>query len=33
MFVVGSVYFYSCNFNDVWEVIKLDRENYFFVDV
>ena len=33
MFAAGSVYPYSCNPNDVWEATKLDRENYFFVDV
>lgn len=33
MFAAGSVYPYSCNPNDVWEATRLDRENYFFVDV
>ena len=33
MFAAGSVYPYSCNPNDVWEATKVDRENYFFVDV
>ncbi|NMS90644.1 6-phospho-beta-glucosidase [Clostridioides difficile] len=33
MFAAGSVYPYSCNPNDVWEATKLDRENYFFIDV
>ena len=33
MFAAGSVYPYSCNPNDVWKATKLDRENYFFIDV
>ncbi|MGG7177368.1 6-phospho-beta-glucosidase [Clostridium paraputrificum] len=33
MFAAGSVYPYSCNPDDVWEATKVDRENYFFVDV
>ncbi|RKJ46255.1 6-phospho-beta-glucosidase [bacterium 1XD8-76] len=33
MLAAGSVYPYSCNPADVWESIKKDRENYFFIDV
>lgn len=33
MFAAGSVYPYSCRPEDVWEALKKDRENYFFVDV
>lgn len=33
MFAAGSVYPYSSNPEDVWEATKMDRENYFFVDV
>ena len=33
MLAVGSVYPYSCNPDDVWESMKKDRENYFFIDV
>ncbi|CAM4085587.1 6-phospho-beta-glucosidase [Lederbergia lenta] len=33
MFAAGSVYPYSSNPSDVWEATKMDRENYFFVDV
>lgn len=33
MFAAGSAYPYSCNPVDVWEALKVDRENYFFIDV
>ncbi|MDO4942544.1 MAG: 6-phospho-beta-glucosidase [Lachnospiraceae bacterium] len=33
MLAAGSVYPYSCNPEDVWESMKRDRENYFFIDV
>ncbi len=33
MLAAGSVYPYSCNPADVWESMKKDRENYFFIDV
>lgn len=33
MLAAGSVYPYSCNPTDVWESMKKDRENYFFIDV
>ena len=33
MLAAGSVYPYSCNPSDVWESMKKDRENYFFIDV
>lgn len=33
MFAAGSAYPYSCNPKDVWEAIKIEQENYFFVDV
>ena len=33
MLAAGSVYPYSCNPDDVWESLKKDRENYFFIDV
>lgn len=33
MFAAGSVYPYSCNPKDVWEALKIEQENYFFVDV
>lgn len=33
MLAAGSVYPYSCRPEDVWESIKKDRENYFFIDV
>lgn len=33
MFAAGSVYPYSCHPEDVFEALKKDRENYFFVDV
>lgn len=33
MLAAGSVYPYSCRPEDVWEALKKDRENYFFVDV
>lgn len=33
MLAAGSVYPYSCNPLDVWESMKKDRENYFFIDV
>lgn len=33
MFAAGSVYPYTCRPEDVWESVKKDRENYFFVDI
>lgn len=33
MFAAGSVYPFSCKPEDVWEALKKDRENYFFIDV
>ena len=33
MLAAGSVYPYSCRPEDVWEGLKQDRENYFFIDV
>lgn len=33
MLAAGSVYPYSCNPTDVWESMKKDRANYFFIDV
>lgn len=33
MFAAGSAYPYSCKPEDVWEALKVDQENYFFVDV
>lgn len=33
MFAAGSTYPFSCNPQDVWQAMKTDRENYFFVDV
>ncbi len=33
MLAAGSVYPYSCRPEDVWESVKKDRENYFFIDV
>lgn len=33
MLAAGVVYPYSCNPDDVWESMKKDRENYFFIDV
>lgn len=33
MFAAGSAYPYSCNPKDVWEALKVDQENYFFVDI
>ena len=33
MLAAGSVYPYSCNPADVWESMKKDRANYFFIDV
>lgn len=33
MLAAGSVYPFSCNPADVWESMKKDRENYFFIDV
>ena len=33
MLAAGSVYPYSCRPEDVWESRKMDRENYFFIDV
>lgn len=33
MFAAGSAYPFSCNPKDVWDAMKVDQENYFFVDV
>ncbi len=33
MLAAGSVYPYSCHPEDIWESRKMDRENYFFIDV
>lgn len=33
MLAAGNFYPYSCNPEDVWEGMKKDRENYFFIDV
>lgn len=33
MLAAGSVYPYSCNPQDVWKALEMDRENYFFIDV
>ena len=33
MFAAGATYPYSCKPLDVWEAMKADRMNYFFVDV
>ncbi|MCI8375306.1 MAG: 6-phospho-beta-glucosidase [Lachnospiraceae bacterium] len=33
MLAAGNFYPYSCNPADVWDGIKKDRENYFFIDV
>ena len=33
MLAAGNFYPYSCNPQDVWEGMKKDRENYFFIDV
>ncbi|WP_312445310.1 6-phospho-beta-glucosidase [Lacrimispora sp.] len=33
MLAAGNFYPYSCNPEDVWESIKKDRDNYFFIDV
>lgn len=33
MLAAGQYYPYTCNPNDVWEAMKKDRENYFFIDV
>lgn len=33
MFAAGSAYPFSCNPEDVWEALCVDRENYFFIDV
>lgn len=33
MFAAGSAYPYSCRPEDVWEALRTDQENYFFVDV
>ena len=33
MLAAGNYYPYSCNPQDVWEALKKDRENYFFIDV
>lgn len=33
MFAAGSAYPYTCKPEDVWEALKTDQENYFFVDV
>jgi 6-phospho-beta-glucosidase len=33
MFAAGSAYPYSCDPKDVWEALKVNQENYFFVDI
>lgn len=33
MLAAGNFYPYSCNPEDVWEAMKKDRDNYFFIDV
>lgn len=33
MLAAGNFYPYSCNPKDVWEGMRKDRENYFFIDV
>lgn len=33
MLAAGNFYPYSCNPQDVWESMRKDRENYFFIDV
>lgn len=33
MFAAGSTYPYTCNPDDVWQALQVDRENYFFVDI
>lgn len=33
MLAAGNFYPYSCNPADVWDGIKKDRDNYFFIDV
>ncbi len=33
MFAAGSAYPHTCNPQDVWEALCVDRENYFFVDI
>ncbi len=33
MLAAGNFYPYSCNPADIWESMKKDRENYFFIDV
>jgi len=33
MLAAGNFYPFSCNPKDVWESIKKDRDNYFFIDV
>lgn len=33
MLAAGQYYPHTCHPNDVWEAMKKDRENYFFIDV
>lgn len=33
MFAAGSTYPFTCNPDDVWQALQVDRENYFFVDI
>lgn len=33
MLAAGTTYPYTCKPEDVWEAMKRDRENYFFIDV
>ena len=33
MFAAGNTYPYTCNPDDVWKSIQIDREGYFFIDV
>ncbi len=33
MLAAGNFYPFSCNPKDIWESIKKDRDNYFFIDV
>ena len=33
MFAAGSAYPFSCHPEDVWDAMKVDQENYFFVDI
>ena len=33
MLAAGNTYPYTCNPDDVWKSIQIDREGYFFIDV